>query len=346
MRIRWKVQVVMAAALLVLLAACGGNGGGSSSSGGRTTLHVLVYPGSVIDLPIWTAQAEGFCAKQNINCVATKVQSGPLGLQLLASGDLQVFYASTDVTVEAASHGAAVSIIGGIRPDNFYDLLVRNGVKLPHRSQGYPAVMQDLMGKVIGVNALGAGSQLEAEALFAGAGISPAKATYVAVGAPATEYTALTNGRVDAVMASTPVPAICQVEHTCSSLVNLQNTGPQELKSLNGAFTTFVAEKSYVASHKAAIKGFITAMQQTFQWLKNPGNLNAAVQIAQKNINFSSLPGSQKVLRAAVENEVNSFGIGVKRSAVSAFSAYLLQHKLIKQQVPASSLVSGLAPNP
>ena len=69
--------------------------------------------------------------------------------------------------------GTDLKIVVGNEVKNFYNLIVANSVPLPNAASGYPAVVRDLKGKRIGVNALGASTHLMMNALLKGAGLTP-----------------------------------------------------------------------------------------------------------------------------------------------------------------------------
>ncbi|MBN9324717.1 MAG: ABC transporter substrate-binding protein, partial [Delftia acidovorans] len=168
------------------------------------TVRIQEYPGASLQFTHWVAIDKGFCKAHGLNCQLVPIPSGPVGLQALAAGSLEISFGSTDVTMQAASRGNDVQLIVGHSPGNVYVLSVRKDVALPNASKGYPAVMQDLKGLKIGVTARGSGTELQTRALFVGAGLSPDAATYVAVGSPGTAYPTFLARQIDAVMMIEP----------------------------------------------------------------------------------------------------------------------------------------------
>ena len=77
-------------------------------------LRIQLYPGTILNLPIWVAADGGFCQAHGLRCEPTSIPSGPLALQALAAGSLEIMYASTEVITAAASRGNDSDIIGGV----------------------------------------------------------------------------------------------------------------------------------------------------------------------------------------------------------------------------------------
>ena len=169
-----------------------------------TTLRIQEYPGSIVSLHGWVLQDAGFCPTHHLTCVSTAIPSGPLGLQALATGSIEVSFASTDVIMQSASRGNDVQLVVGHSPNNIYQLDVRADIPLPNLAKGYPAVMKDLVGLKSGVTARGAATEIQMRALLAGAGLSPDAVTYVAVGAPGTAYPSMMAKQIDAAVMFEP----------------------------------------------------------------------------------------------------------------------------------------------
>lgn len=186
------------------------------------TVRIQEYPGAILHFTQWVAADKGFCKAHGITCQMVQILSGPVGLQALAAGSLEISFASTEVTMQAASRGNDVQLIVGHSPANIYVLSVHKDVPLPNKAKGYPAVMQDLKGLKIGVTARGSGTELQARALLSGAGLSPDLVTYVAVGSPGTAYPTFLARQIDAGMMFEPFATICRLQKTYVDLVNLE----------------------------------------------------------------------------------------------------------------------------
>jgi NitT/TauT family transport system substrate-binding protein len=311
----------------------------------NTTLRIQEYPGSIVSLHGWVLQDAGFCPTHHLTCVSTGIPSGPLGLQALATGSIEVSFASTDVIMQSASRGNDVQLVVGHSPNNIYQLDVRADIPLPNLAKGYPAVMKDLVGLKSGVTARGAATEIQMRALLAGAGLSPDAVTYVAVGAPGTAYPSMMAKQIDAAVMFEPFHTLCRVQKSCNNAVNLaKSEGPSELAALNGGFETFAMRRDYIKSNPAVVQAFIDAMSEAIAWMQKPENLDKVVEITRKHMSLGDIPNADATLVELVKSQVVTYGPKIDRKSVDAFSDFLIKNKLIEQPVSAASFVYEKAP--
>lgn len=308
-------------------------------------LRIQLYPGTILNLPIWVAADAGFCQAHGLRCEPTAIPSGPLALQALAAGSLEVMYASTEVITAAASRGNDVQVFLGHSPNNIYTLNVSNKVPLPSLSKGYPDVMKDLKGMRIGVTARGAGTELLTRALLLGAGMTPDDVTFVATGSPTTSYPTFVARQIDAGMMFQPFRTLCEVQKTCVVGVDLaKGEGPEDLRVLNGGFETYAARRNFIEGNTVAIDAFIQAMTETVAWMQDPANFDKLMGITRKYLTLGDIPDADATLIQLVKTETPKFGVKVDRKSIQGFSDFLIKYKLIEQPVSASSFVYAKTP--
>jgi len=311
----------------------------------QETIRIQEYPGSIVSLHGWVIEEAGFCSAHRLKCPSTAIPSGPLGLQALAAGSLEVTFASTDVIMQSASRGSDVQLIVGHSPNNIYELDVRADVPLPNKAAGYPAKMKDFVGLKLGCTARGAATEIQMRALLAGAGLSPDSVTFVAVGSPSTAYPAMMAKQIDAAVMFEPFRTLCLTQKTCNIAVDLaKGEGPPELAALNGAFETFAATRQFIKSHPIAIEAFIQAMSEAIEWMQKPENLDNVVAIARKHMSLGDIPNADAILVELVKGQVPTYGAKIDRKSVRAFSDFLIKNKLIDTPVEAASFVYEKAP--
>lgn len=310
------------------------------------TVRIQEYPGAILHFTQWVAADKGFCKAHGLTCQMVQIPSGPVGLQALAAGSLEISFASTEVTMQAASRGNDVQLIVGHSPANIYVLSVHKDVPLPNKAKGYPAVMQDLKGLKIGVTARGAGTELQARALLSGAGLSPDSVTYVAVGSPGTAYPTFLARQIDAAMMFEPFATICRLQKTCVDLVNLEaGEGPPAITSLNGAFETYAARRDYIKANPKVIGAFIQAMEEATKWVNDPANFDELLAVVKSHFKFGSdIADGDTALRELVRSNAAKYGTSIDRKAVKAFSDYLISNNLITKPVDPQSFVYEKAP--
>ncbi len=314
-------------------------------NGKGAQIRIQEYPGSILNLPTWVAIEKGFCSKYGLQCAAVALQSGPLGLQTLASGSIEASFASNDVTLAAASRGNDVQLVVGHSPNNYYTLNVRADYPLPNRSKGYPEVMKDLKGSKMGVTARGSAIELTMRAFLIGAGMTGDEVTYVAVGSPATSYPAMLNKQIDGTVSFEPFNTLCTYQKTCVDLVNPgRGEGPALLTGMNGGFAAYAMRRNYIESNPQAVEAFIAAITDTIAWISDPKNLDEVIAISKKKMSLGSVEDADKVMAQLVKNHTQSFSPAINRKSVDAVSTFLLENKLITNPVSSSTLVYSKAP--
>src|ERR1700753_1298616 len=137
------------------------------------TLKIQNYSGTTGNMHAIVAKAKGFCEKYNFHCEPTTINSTSLGLQALIGKSIDVTQGGSDLIAASIIAGADIRIIGLSLPNNVLAVSVRNDVPLPHRRDGYPAMMADFKGKKIGVAARGTSSEKYFNQMLVEGGLKP-----------------------------------------------------------------------------------------------------------------------------------------------------------------------------
>ena len=306
-------------------------------------LRSQVYPGSIVSLPSWVADEGGFCKAEGIECPATPIASGPLALQALAAGSLEVMFTSTDIIMQAASRGNDIVLIVGHSPDNIYELTMRKDLAL--KEQAYPAVMKQFVGKTVGISARGSAVENQMRALLVGADLDPDSVTYVAVGSPNTAFPAMLSKQIEAAVMWEPFRTLCELKGICDVAVDMKKgDGPEILKSLNGGFETFAARRDFVSKNKAAIDAFIRAVTHGIAWMKKPENLAKVTEIAKHNSSLGDIENADAVLDKMVKAQIPTYGTTIDHNAIKAFAKFLVAIKLTPTEFDTSKFIYEGAP--
>ena len=307
------------------------------------TIRIQEYPGSIVSLPGWVIADAGFCKAHGLACEQTTIPSGPVGLQALAAGSLEVSFASTDVIMQSASRGNDVQLIVGHSPNNIYELSSRADLNIKGK---YPEVMKQFEGKKIGVTARGAATEIQMRALLNGAGMSADSVTFVAVGSPNTAYPAIAAKQIDAAVMFQPFRILCETQKTCEVTVDFsKGEGPADLRALNGGFETFAAKRDFIKSKPKAAEAFVQAMSDAMAWMQAPENFDKVFAIAKKHLSLGDIPNADDILKQLVAKTIPTYGPKIDRASVKAFSDFLLKNKLIEKPVDAASFTYEKAPS-
>jgi NitT/TauT family transport system substrate-binding protein len=302
------------------------------------TIRFHEYPGNIVNLVSWVMVEKGFCAQEKLKCEPVLIPAAPTAAQAAIAGSLDLVYWSADGMMQAIAKGNDLITVQPQIANNVYSLLAVPGI-VP-QSAGYPDAMQHLKGKTIGVSARGSATELQAKALFVGAGMSPDSATYIAVGAPNTAYAALVAKQVDAALSWDPIVALCQWSKKCSVIVDMRKgQGPGDVKAMNGSFVTWCARREYVSKNQEAIDAFRRASDKATAWLKDPKNFSATMEIAAKHLKLGNIENPDAVMKQVVEEMIANYSTTFVRGSFEGISQFLVKSDMIPKPLKVEDIV-------
>jgi NitT/TauT family transport system substrate-binding protein len=329
---KFQIKALLTPVLTVLIVLA------SQSSMAQTTLRIQDYPG-LGNFLVRVANANGLCEKQGVKCELRTIPTGPLGMQTLLSGDIDVSFTPPEVLIQAVNKGADLKVIGsGAREPAFF-LMAATGLEMPNAAKGYPAIMQDFKGKKIGVTARGSGAEFQLIDMLKDAGMKADDVTIVGVGAPNTAFPAIANKQIDGLVLFTPMDGFCEVSKACRVVVDpRKGQGPQDILKTVGAAVVHVVKTDFAAKNAAALDGFARAMREAEAIAQNPANFAAILKIAQDTFKIAS-PGGDQVLEISVRNSVPSFKFSLEPKALQHIAEYMKNNAQIDKLVDTSKLL-------
>src|SRR5581483_7201894 len=147
-----------------------------------------------INLPLWTAKADGIFEKHGLDVDLQNIDSST-SIAALVSGQVQAAAAGGSEALSAAVEGAdlqTVACLGGQYP---YVLMAPASIQTP----------DDLRGKKVGVSRAGSSSDIATRVVLKRLGLDPDNdVTIIAVGSLANRTAALLSGSIDAGLDSPP----------------------------------------------------------------------------------------------------------------------------------------------
>jgi NitT/TauT family transport system substrate-binding protein len=335
-----------AVALLGFTAACGGGSSGSGGAapaapGAPVPVTMTSFNGSFASLSVYVANRKGFFAQHGIAPDFVTVTSGSAAMQAMLSGSAQMANVAIFETLTAASKGEDVKYIVGAATGSFGELVVGKDVQLPHESAGYPAVIQDLKGKKIGVSSKGSATYYGLVYVLQQAGLNPdTDVTIVPAGALSAQVAALDSGQLDAFVSQEPVTT--QVTTSGDGRVvfyQYQGNRPPLLDNLitNGIATT----DKFMADNPAAVTGVHDAVAQADQYI---AGLDQAGATDLANVVSPDFPGIDKgVLAQAIEHYQKLYSATMSAAGVDAANQLLIQNGVLKSPVAYGDVVANQA---
>ena len=149
----------------------------------------IAIPSIVVDFaPLWIAREKGFFRDEHLEAEITYIQGNIRGVQALIAGEVQAGIAGSagPIGARAAGEDAVIVAVPMNRLD--YTFVARQPVKNP----------SDLVGKKIGIGAVGGSDEVATRIALRQLGVDPASVTTLVTGGSAERLAALRVGSVDA----------------------------------------------------------------------------------------------------------------------------------------------------
>jgi ABC-type nitrate/sulfonate/bicarbonate transport system substrate-binding protein len=242
--------IVAAVAVTSCSAANSAAGGQDSLSSANPTAVTVGIPGMLLNADVYLAEQNGTFAGAGLAVKNQVITAGTNAVPQLLNGSMQFGVVDVPTAIIATRQGVGISVIapmavGSAGGRGFGGVIARSGSGI-----GKPS---DLVGKKVAVNQLNGTSQTLLAAALKKQGTDPFGVHYVEV-APEQTIAALKSGRVDAAVTGEPLISMA-LGMGMSYVLN------QEQDTVAGTATfVFVAAKSYISSHPAAVAAFAKAI--------------------------------------------------------------------------------------
>jgi NitT/TauT family transport system substrate-binding protein len=207
-------------------------------------------PGLLLNVDVFMGEQNGAFTKAGLTVKNQVISAGTNAVPQLLKGSMQFGVVDLPTAIIATQQGVPISVVAPIAVGSsgergFGGVIARSGSGISKPS--------DLVGKTVAVNQLNGTSQTLVTAALKKLGADAAKVHYVEI-APEQTIGALKSGRVDAAVTGEPLISIA-LSMGMSYVLN------QEKDTVAGTATfVFVAGKSYISSHPAAVAAFAQAI--------------------------------------------------------------------------------------
>ncbi len=234
-----------------------------------TDLRVIVFAGG-FNLPLWVADRNGYFAQQGLQLRLTNTPGSIYQITNLLAGNYGIAMTAIDnvIAYDEGQGEAPVppnpdlfAFLGS--DDAFLSLLVQDNDKS----------FSALRGQTLTVDAMTTGFAFVLEELLAKQGIAPDQVQFAAKGGVADRYIDLLKDKQHAgTIEMTPFDLLGE-QHGLRVLAREAT----ELGPYQGIVAA--ARRSWAASHRAEVIGFIRAYKQAIDWLYDPANRRVAEAI-------------------------------------------------------------------
>jgi ABC-type nitrate/sulfonate/bicarbonate transport system substrate-binding protein len=274
--------------------------------------------------PIWVAQKQGFLEKQGIvikNVYTPNSTAQMVGLikgefdMVTTALDNVVAYGEGEGSPEAPKEADLIAYMGGTNGANSL-------ISLPDVKS-----IKDLKGRDLAVDAISTGYAFVLQEILAKNGFTRDDYKLVAFGATGARWQALQDGKAAAGLISPPISQVA-VGRGFNNLADAADA----LGGYQG--TVGAARRDWAKNNADTVVGFIRAYRQGLDWLKVPGNKQAALEILRAE-NPETTPAAAEQTYAVLVTNPKGFDVGGKIDLAGAKQVLELRRKYGPQGKPA-----------
>jgi len=307
-------MVVAALAVGVLVAGCGGSGSSGSSSGhagsGASTVQ-LGYVPYADDGPLFLGLEQGFFKSHGLNVtLATAPAPTPIVADLV-SGKQQFGFVTTNVLIDAVSHGVPIKCVSTVDGNQSPDPNQDSSALLAGPNSGISSIAQ-LRNKTVAVVQLNSLNSVDVQEEIARAGGNPSSVHLISL--PFAQMPeALKSGRVAAAIVVSPFSATA-IQEGSKLLVH-----PDAQLFPNATITCIAASDSYIKSHPAQVKAWQAAIAQSAAYAKT--HQSAARATLTHYLNLSPAAAQHAVLSTNWDTTFNTGSAEQQETLLKKFGA-------------------------
>jgi NitT/TauT family transport system substrate-binding protein len=299
-------------------------------------IKIGYYPGAVMTIPSWIADAKGFYKAEGLEATLIPVASGPLMSSNTASGAIDAGYNSPSNVGLTLERGFEQKIVLGNMHMPIV-ILVRSDVKVPNLGK-YPESVADLKGMNWG--SYGRGSDIEniMRVMLKDAGVDPENGvTWIGVGPPPTGLPAMQAKRIEVYGTTMPASEVAVAGGFGRILVDMRKgDGPGDFGK--SVYSIILASGEKVAKNPGMFRKLVAAHRKTYCWLKDPKNFNEAAAIIKEKMPVAGLSDAQ--YSDLVKNALSLVTVKYPASDLAPWNKVMTAGGILKQPIPASVIWS------
>lgn len=261
----------------------------------------------------------GIMEKQGLNLSFIRGANGPAMISAVVGGSADITHVSTALYFPAMEKGASFTFLSG-NYDIDYTFIGQKGLDWPHQSEGYPALVQDLKGRRVGIAGRGGATERMVRKMLADAGLDPENdVTYVAVGTGVGAAGAFDNDQVDAMVIIPPTDLLIPAEKI-NTLLDISMT-QQKVYSPDYLFTVFAANSDFVKNRPEVAAAFCEGVSETLTYARDPAHQDEIVSYLSAAMNLE--PEQAATLWSGYSANFNLKLTEERWNAMGAFTDYV-----------------------
>jgi ABC-type nitrate/sulfonate/bicarbonate transport system substrate-binding protein len=217
-------------------------------------------------IPLWAAHDMEFFARHGLETELIFIASSSHGVPALLAGEIPIYAGSPETGAQAAAAGADVVIIASSEPTP-YKLIVQPGIKS----------IAELKGKRIGTDRLGGSSYYATRRMLEKLGLKPEDVEFMQV-------TGGGNQRVAAFRSGILSGIVSTVERFERSAIPYNVLADAIELGIRSIGSSYITTRSFRDQNRDTVQRFIAALVEANQWVKNPKNRSAVLQIVSRRL--------------------------------------------------------------
>lgn len=236
--------------------------------------------------PMWVGIEKGLFKKHGLDISMLQLRSGPIMMATLASGSVQVVYTASSSALSVAAAGLKVSCVAFPINKIARHLTARKDI----------AAIEDLRGRIFGVQSVGGGFWLQTMLLLDHLGIDPEKyqLKFRVIGDTGTITQALITGQVDAAVLpySFSERARRMGFHSLADAAEIKRPLP---------VTGLCAQREFLLRSRDLVTRLIQGMIEAVVFAHSPRNKSDVMEVLRKNLRFDKVEDTEMSYRVLTQ---------------------------------------------
>ena len=250
--------------ILVLITMWSWDGSVEAQTKRKVVFGVPVTPPNVVHIPPYVAKEMGYFNDLNIEVELVTFEGGTQTVRGSVAGGLDITGTSADPAIIAAARGAGTKVVGTYSHKLSQSMLVQGDIKS----------CKDLKDKKIGIQEVGAFSEVMSRAVLASCGLTPKDVQYVPVSTKG-RVPGLLSGQIDSAVLHVDQALVAKKKKTdLNILVNLWETLPKWL------YAAYIAPEKEISSNRQLYVDIMAALIKANRFMYN--NKPKTVEIVTK----------------------------------------------------------------
>ncbi len=217
-------------------------------------------------ISLWAAHDMEFFKRHGLETELIFIASSSHGVPALLAGEIPIYSGSPETAAQAAAAGADVVIIASSEPTP-YKLIVQPGIK---------SVAQ-LKGRKIGTDRVGGSSYYATRRMLEKLGLKPEEVEFMQV-------TGGGNQRVAAFRSGILSGVVSTVERFERAAIPYNVLADAIELGIRSIGSSYITTRFFRDQNRDTVQQFIAALIEASQWVKNPKNRSAVLQIVSRRL--------------------------------------------------------------